>query len=276
MRFGVGLPPYIVAELSANHLGSFSRALKIMKAAADAGADAVKLQTYQPEKIAIPGMRLETGPWKGRALLDLYEEAQTPRAWHKPLFDYGRELGIEVFSSAFSPDDVDFLETLDCPAYKIASFEIVDLGLIRHAALTGKPVIISTGMASERDILAAKDAAPEATFLHCVSGYPTPMGEANLTRIRDLWMLTDGDVGFSDHTLGSTAAIAAVAIGAVLVEKHLTLERADGGPDAAFSAEPAEFAQMVKGCHDAWEAMRIVHPSCEDSQRALRGRTLVA
>jgi sialic acid synthase SpsE len=245
----------IVAELSANHLGSLERARDIICAAADAGADAVKLQTFTPEQMASPDLVIREGPWAGRHALELYRESHTPREWHAHLFDYGRELGLEVFASVFHPDDVDFLETLGCPRYKIASFELTDLDLIKHAALTRKPIIMSTGMATFAEIqvaMLAATASPFITLLKCTSAYPAKASDANLATgpsMAGCWRRTSW--GLSDHTMGIGVAVAAAALGASMIEKHLTLRRSDGGPDAAFSMQPEEFAQMVTECRRA-------------------------
>lgn len=252
----------IVAELSANHLGSLDRALDIVHAAAVAGADAVKLQTFTPEQMANPDTIVEAGPWAGCNLVDLYRQAHTPRAWLAPLFEHARRLGIECFSSVFHPDDVNVLEKLDCPRYKISSFELTDLDLIAHAARTGKPIIISTGMATFREIEQAvavvirhSPRAPLLTLLRCTSAYPASPADANLATILDMASRLRCEVGLSDHTMGIGVAVAAAALGASMIEKHLTLRRSDGGPDAAFSMEPEEFAQMVTECRRAVAAI---------------------
>jgi N-acetylneuraminate synthase len=261
---GAGQPPYVIAELSGNHNGEIARAIRLINAAKEAGADAVKLQTYTADTITIdhdgPGFVIEGGLWDGRKLYDLYNEAQTPWEWHPALFAHAAKVGIACFSSPFDLTAVDLLERLRAPAYKIASFEIVDTPLIRYAARTGKPLIISTGMAGADEIRDAVTAAREAgsgglALLHCVSGYPTPAEEANLARIPALAKNFDAPIGLSDHTLGIEASIASVALGAVIIEKHITLARADGGPDAAFSLEPQELAALVKGVRTAHDAL---------------------
>ena len=266
--------PFIVAEMSANHLGSLSRALEIVDAAAHAGADGLKVQTFTPEQMAEPGVIVESGPWAGRELLDLYREAHTPRAWHAPIFHHARRLGLLPFSSVFHPEDVDFLEGLDCPIYKISSFELRDHDLIRHAALTRKPLIISMGMANETEKVLAVGAAltgkqGPVTLLHCVSAYPAraeDMDLATLDRLQQLFPFCD--VGLSDHTPGIGVAVAATALGATVIEKHLTLSRADGGPDAAFSMEPDEFRQLVTECRRAAAAIGEVRYGPTPSEAA--------
>lgn len=261
---GPGHPPYLVAELSGNHNGALSRALALIDAAKEAGADAVKLQTYTADTITLdhdgPDFRIEDGPWKGRRLYELYQEAHTPWEWHNDLFAHARRIGIDVFSAPFDATAVAFLESLGAPAFKIASFEAVDLPLIAQAARTGKPLVISTGMCSQEEVGEAVDAArsagcTEIVLLHCVSAYPAPADEANLRTIGDLARRFGTAVGLSDHTLGTAVAVAAVGLGACMVEKHITLARSDGGPDAAFSLEPDEFAELARGCRTAFEAL---------------------
>ncbi|WP_439816622.1 pseudaminic acid synthase [Zavarzinia sp. CC-PAN008] len=257
-------PPYVIAELSGNHNGDLGRALALMDAAKAAGCDAVKLQTYTADTITLdhdgPGFTIEGGLWHARRLYDLYQEAATPWDWHADLFEHGRRIGITVFSSPFDPTAVDLLEQLGAPAYKIASFELVDLPLIRRVARTGKPLIMSTGMASLGEIGEAVEAARDAgasqiVLLHCISGYPTPASQANLATVPHLGQAFGVIPGLSDHTMGIGVSVAAVALGACVIEKHVTLARADGGPDAAFSLEPAEVAALVQGCRAAREAI---------------------
>ena len=283
---GPDQPPYVIAELSANHLGSLARAHAIIDAAADAGADAIKLQTFTPAAMTLDvrgdGFAIADGPWAGRTLWDLYGEAHTPWAWHAELFAHGAARGLAVFSTPFDAAAVEALDRLGAPAFKIASFELVDLELIACAARTGKPVILSTGMAADAEIAEAVDAARAhgaggVALLHCVSGYPTPIEHSHLRRLDRLRGLADV-VGISDHSPGAIVPIAAVARGATVIEKHLTLRRADGGPDAGFSLEPAELAEVVRGARLAHAALGDgagERPGCEASARQFR-RSLYA
>lgn len=263
-RIGPDQPPYLIAELSGNHKGDFGRACALIDAARAAGADAVKIQTYTADTLTIdhdgPGFRLEGGLWDGRTLYELYQEGSMPWDWHEALFAHARKIGITLFSSPFDPTAVDLLEACGAPAYKIASFELVDLPLIRHVARTGKPIIMSTGMADLGEIADAVAAVRETSaspilLLHCTSAYPTPPEECDLRTIPHLGQAFATAVGLSDHTMGGAVAVAAVALGAVAVEKHFTLARAEGGVDAAFSMEPAEFAAMAEACRTAWAAL---------------------
>jgi len=261
---GAEHPPYIIAEMSANHNGSIENAFKIIEAAKQSGADAVKLQTYRPDTITLncdsEDFRIHGGLWDGRTLYELYEEAHLPWEWHAPLFAHARKLGITIFSSPFDNTAVDLLEDLNAPAYKIASFEAVDHALIKYVASTGKPMIISTGMADAEEIQEAIEAAREGgckelAILHCVSGYPAPAEDYNLRTIPDLIKRFGLVTGLSDHTLDNTTAITSVAMGASIIEKHFTLNRSDGGPDDSFSLEPAELAALCKDSKTAWAAL---------------------
>lgn len=257
-------PPYIIAELSANHNGKLETALKIIEEAQKSGADAIKLQTYRPDTITLncdsEDFKIQGGLWDGRTLYELYEEAHMPWEWHKPLFDHAKKLGITIFSSPFDTTAVDFLEELGAPAYKIASFEAIDLPLIEYVARTGKPMIISTGMADAEEIQEAIDAAKgagcqELAILQCVSGYPAPAEDYNLRTIPDMIDRFGLVTGLSDHTLDNTTAITSVALGASLIEKHFTLDRNGGGPDDSFSLEPQELAALCTDSKTAWQAL---------------------
>lgn len=257
-------PPYIIAELSANHNGSLERALQTIEAAHRCGASAIKLQTYTADTMTIdcdrPDFMVKGGLWNGFKLYDLYKWAQTPFEWHQAMFEHARKLGIAVFSTPFDESAVDLLERLDAPAYKIASFENTDLPLIRYVARTGKPIIMSTGMATEAEIAEAVDTARSAgcrdlVLLHCISSYPAPMDQANVRQMQELARRFGIIPGLSDHTIGTTASVAAVALGACVIEKHFTLSRADKGPDSEFSIEPQELERLCREARDAWLAL---------------------
>jgi pseudaminic acid synthase len=263
-RIASDMPPYIIAELSANHNGRLETALKIIEEAKKAGADAVKLQTYTADTITLncdsEEFQIHGGLWDGKTLYQLYQEAHMPWEWHKPLFEHARNLGITIFSSPFDNTAVDLLEDLNAPAYKIASFEAVDLSLIKYVASTGKPMIISTGMADAEEIQEAIDAAREGgckelAVLHCVSGYPAPAEDYNLRTIPDMMQRFCLVTGLSDHTLDNITAIASVVLGASIIEKHFTLDRSGGGPDDSFSLEPAELAALCRDSKTAWAAL---------------------
>jgi N-acetylneuraminate synthase len=263
-QIGPEQPPYIIAELSANHNGSLERALQTIDAAKHCGASAIKLQTYTADTMTIdsdrPEFMVRGGLWDGYKLYDLYKWAETPFEWHQAMFEHARKIGITVFSTPFDETAVDLLEHLDAPAYKIASFENTDLPLIRYVAKTGKPIIMSTGMATEEEIAEAVDAVrsaggKELVLLHCISSYPAPMDQANIRQMPELARRFNTIPGLSDHTMGTTASVAAVALGACVIEKHFTLSRADKGPDSEFSLEPAELERLCKDTHDAWLAL---------------------
>jgi len=265
-EFSRNVQPFIIAEMSGNHDQSLDRALGIVEAAANSGAHGLKLQTYTPDTMTLD---LNEGDffisddnnfWKGRSLYDLYQEAHTPWEWHKPIFDLGRKLGLVVFSTPFDATAVDFLEELGAPCYKIASFELTDIPLIRRVASTGKPMIMSTGMATVAEIdeavrTARAHGCPEIVLLKCTSTYPAPPEASNLRTIPHMRELFDCEVGLSDHTLGIGVAVASVALGATVIEKHFTLCRADGGVDAVFSMEPQEMKALVEETMRAWQAL---------------------
>ena len=274
---GQEYPPYIIAELSANHNGSLSSALSIIDKAAAAGAAAVKLQTYRADTITINSDRAEfritEGKWAGQTLYELYQSAFTPWEWHRELFNRANAVGVTIFSSPFDQSAVDFLEDLNAPAYKIASFEAVDLPLIRYAASTGKPLIISTGMADAEEIAEAVETARDAgckdlAILHCVSGYPAPSSDYNLRLIPDMIDRFGLVTGLSDHTLDNTTAIASVALGSSIIEKHVTLDRDGGGPDDSFSLEPPELGQLCVAAKIAWDSIGAVDYGRKSSERS--------
>ena len=274
---GEAFAPYIIAEMSANHNGDLDSALQIVEQAKKAGADAVKMQTYTPDTITLksngPDFQITEGLWAGRSLYELYEWAHTPWEWHQPLFDRARELDITIFSTPFDNTAVDLLEDLCVPAYKIASFEAVDLSLIKYVASTRKPMIISTGMANDDEIADAVETAreggcKEVAVLHCVSGYPAPAEDYNLRTIPNMIQRYGLVTGLSDHTLGITTAVAGVALGAAIIEKHFTLDRSGGGPDDSFSLEPSELRQLCSAALSAWRSLGDVDYATKPSEKS--------
>jgi pseudaminic acid synthase len=254
-KIGSDFPPYIIAEMSANHNGDLNSAFRIIEEAKKSGADAVKIQTYRPDTITLdsqlPDFQIKDGLWKGRSLYDLYEEAHTPWDWHKALFEHANKNQITMFSSPFDKTAVDLLEDLNTPAYKIASFEAIDIPLIKYVAQTRKPMIISTGMANDEEIQEAIDAAKgagcsELALLHCVSGYPAPAEDYNLLTLSDMHRRFGLVMGLSDHTLDNTTAIVSIGLGAAIIEKHFTLDRNGGGPDDSFSLEPDQLRSLCE------------------------------
>lgn len=267
-KIGPNHPPYIIAELSANHNGDINRAFQIMEEAKKAGADAIKLQTYTHETITMDcdseEFQIHGGLWDGQTLYELYKGAHMPWEWHEPLFEKAQELGITIFSSPFDFSAVELLEELDAPAYKIASFEVVDLPLIKRVAQTGKPMIISTGMANQEEIAeaikTAKDSGcQELVVLHCVSGYPAPADQYNLRTIADIAERFDVLSGLSDHTIDNATAVTSIALGACLIEKHVTMDRNGGGADDSFSLEPLELQALCQDTKTAWQALGKVN-----------------
>jgi len=273
---GGNQPPYLIAELSGNHKGEIQRALTLIEKAAATGVDAIKIQTYRPDTITLehdsPEFCLTEGLWQGRTLFDLYQEAHTPWEWHDELFQYAKSCGVTLFSSPFDPTAVDLLESLNCPIYKIASFEITDIGLIKYAASTGKPIIMSTGMATLEEIEEATQAifdagGRELAILHCISGYPTPLADCNLTTITDLKNRFNLPIGLSDHSLATTAAVTSVALGASVIEKHFTLLENDDSVDAKFSLSPSQFKQLVTEVKNAWSVLGKADYQLKPSER---------
>ena len=267
--------PYIIAEVSANHNGSIDQAMRLISLAAKAGADAVKLQTYTADTLTIDCDRadfvIQDGLWEGRTLYDLYTEAHTPWEWHQSLFDHAKKEGITVFSSPFDVTAVSFLEELNAPAYKVASFEIVDWQLLHAIARTGKPTIISTGMATEQEIKDALDIFEsynnrDVAILHCVSGYPAPSSDYNLRTLTDMQNRFAVPVGLSDHTLDNITATASVALGACIIEKHFTEDRSGGGPDDSFSLEPQELESLCNDTKVVHRALGAVDYSLKSSE----------
>ncbi|MDX1677255.1 pseudaminic acid synthase [Arsukibacterium sp.] len=271
------VPPYIIAEMSANHNGDISRAKQLIQLAKQAGADAVKLQTYRADTITLNArtedFMIRGGLWDGKNLYELYQQAQMPWEWHKPLFDFARSIDMTIFSSPFDPTAVDLLEDLNAPAYKVASFEAIDIPLIKYIASTGKPMIISTGMADADEIQEAIDAAKsggceQLAILHCVSGYPAPAADYNLRTIADMQRRFKLVTGLSDHTIDNTTAITSVALGAAIIEKHFTLDRNGGGTDDSFSLEPAELTALCRDSKLAWQALGKADYSRQQSEIA--------
>jgi pseudaminic acid synthase len=287
-RIGPEEPVYIVAEISANHNQDFDLAVKTIRAANEAGADAIKLQTYTPDTLTIcadrPWFRVSGGtPWDGRTLHDLYSEAYTPWEWQPKLKQVANDLGVQLFSSAFDATAVDFLEEMGVPVHKVASFELVDLPLIEKMAGTGKPLILSTGMATLAEIeeavqTARRAGATEIALLKCTSAYPSPAEEMNLRTIPSMAERFHAPVGLSDHTMGIAVPVAAVALGACIVEKHFTLSRGVPGPDSAFSLEPQEFKAMVEAIRTAEKALGAVHygPNAKEVKMLAFRRSLFA
>jgi pseudaminic acid synthase len=276
-KISVDHSPYVIAEMSANHNGNISNAYKIIDMAKASGADAVKLQTYHPDTITMdmntPEFMIEGGLWDGKSLHELYKGAFMPWEWHKPLFEYAKRVGITIFSSPFDNTAVDLLEDLNTPAYKIASFEAVDLPLIKYVAQTGKPMIISTGMADAEEIQEAIEAAREGgckelAILHCVSAYPALASDYNLRTLADMRQKFGLVTGLSDHTIDNTTAITSVALGASIIEKHVTLDRNGGGPDDSFSLESGELKQLCAGAKTAWESLGKIDYGLKSSEKS--------
>ena len=276
---GTSHEPYIICELSGNHNGSLERALQMINAAAATGCDAIKLQTYTPDTITMesdrPEFWIRGGLWDGKSLYQLYGEAYTPYEWHPALFARAHELGVTLFSTPFDVTAVDLLEKLNAPAYKVASFEMIDLPLIAYIASTRKPIIMSTGMANHSEIEAAVATArshgcDQLVLLHCVSNYPADIKDANVRTVPAMALEFGCPTGLSDHTMGSAASVAAIALGACVIEKHFTLARADGGPDAGFSLEPHEFKSLVSDCKLAYQSLGRAHFETLGSEQGSR------
>ena len=275
-EIGSGNNPYIIAEISGNHNGDINKALELIEKANEAGVDAVKIQTYTANTITLDhkseDFKIKGGLWDGKYLFDLYKEAHTPWEWHKELFKKANDLGLHIFSSPFDFTSVDFLEELDVPAYKIASFELLDLPLVSYVASKKKPMILSTGMANKKEIYEAvetaqKAGASEIALLHCVSGYPTPIKETNLSTITELIDMFQIPIGLSDHTLGTVVPIAAVSLGASIIEKHFILDRNDKGPDSDFSLEPQELKKLVQDTQSAWDSIGKINFEIKPSEK---------
>ncbi len=281
-KIGLDQPPYIIAELSANHNGSIEKAKQTIQLAKDCGADAIKLQTYTPESMTIDCDKndfiIKEGLWEGYKLFDLYQKASTPYDWHTELFKYARNIGITIFSTPFDENAADILEKLDTPAYKIASFELTDLPLIEYVARKGKPMLISTGMGNLEEIsdavkTAENSGCKEILLFHCISSYPTPSCEANIRSIETLREKFKCPIGLSDHTLSDTAAMAAVSLGGVAIEKHFIINRKEKGPDSQFSIEPPELRELVKNTKACWETLgsgRFERSSLESKSKVFR------
>lgn len=272
---GNDYPPYIIAELSANHNGSLDRALETITAAKSAGADAIKIQTYTADTMTIdcdlPEFMVDGDLWGGQTLHSLYQQAYTPYEWHQAIFEHAREIGITCFSTPFDESAIELLESLNSPAYKVASFELVDLPLLEQIAQTGKPVIMSTGMATLTEIDEAVNClkasgCTELAILHCISSYPAPASEANLLTLPDLAQRFKSVAGLSDHTLGTTVSVAAVALGASIIEKHFILSRSEIGPDSSFSIEPDELSRLCSEAKTAWSARGEAGYTLKDSE----------